>query len=290
MNLTAGARLDIKMKEYFDKLEKLPLIALPSPVIIKYGGSAMLNEQHRYALYCQLVFLACQGVSFILVHGGGHQITKALRVAGLKAKFHQGLRITDDATMKISEQVLIHQVNPQIVEELNLCCSHYGKNDKTPLGLDSRAILQSEPLNPLLGRVGKVVKVDVTKLTRALKAHPILVLPPIGSQNKQSYNINADWAAASVAIAMKAAKLIYITDEDGILDAKGNRIVTIGPAKLEELQTDGTISSGMIPKTQSIMAAIYKGVKNAQIVNGAKPYFVYRSLKNEEIGTLVVRD
>jgi len=278
------------MRGYFDELEKLSLTSLPSPIVIKYGGSAMLNKQHRYSLYCQLVFLACHGGAFILVHGGGNQITEALKVAGLKAKFHQGLRITDDATMKISEQVLIHQVNPQIVKELNHCCNYYDRNGKSPIGLDSRDILQSKPLNPLLGRVGKVTRVDVMELTRALKTHPILVLPPIGSQNKQSYNINADWAAASVAIAMRAAKLIYITDEDGILDIKGERIVTIGLTKLKELQNDGTISAGMIPKTQSIIEAVYKGVKNVQIVNGATPYFLYRALSDEKIGTLVLRD
>jgi len=288
--LNLNFQSDIKMQGYFDELEKFSLIPSPSPVIIKYCGSAMLNQQHRYALYCQLVFLACQGGAFILVHGGGHQITEALKVAGLKAKFHQGLRITDDATMKISEQVLIHQVNPQIVKEINHCCSYYDRNDKSPIGLDSRDILQSKPLNPLLGRVGKVARVNVTKLTRALKTHSILVLPPVGSQNKQSYNINADWAAASVAIAIQAAKLIYITDEDGILDAKGKRIVTIGLTKLKELQNDRTISAGMIPKTQSIIAAIYKGVKSVQIVNGSTPYFLYRALSDEKIGILVLKD
>lgn len=286
MTLAAGQ----KEREYFDRVKQLFPPSSPTQVVVKYGGSAMLDEAQRSAFYCQLVFLAQQGISFVLVHGGGHQITAALKAAGLKARFHQGLRVTDDATMRISEEVLINQVSPQIVEEINACWNCYD-GQQGALGLDSREILQSEPLNASLGRVGKVV--EVTRLAKALQTNPILVLPPIGRdrQSKLSYNINADWAAASVAMAMKAPRLIYITDEDGILDAQGKRIAEISLADLGKLREDGTISAGMIPKTQSIIAAARNGIKKTQVISGAEPYFLCRALiGDEEIGTLVVGD
>ena len=252
----------------------------------------MLEDKHRCSFYCQLIFLAQQGISFALVHGGGRQVTAGLKAAGIEAQFQRGLRVTDDATMQITERILINEINPQIVQEINDCWAAYNSSDNDRLkaiSLDARTVFQTEPLSASLGRVGKVKQVNTKSLRKSWEKNHIVVMAPIGwnTQTKLSYNINADWAAASVAIALKDSQLLYITDEDGVLDKKGNKIAQITSSELQLLQEDGTISTGMIPKTESILAAIINKVKNIRVVSGTNPHSLLRTLAgDEDIGTL----
>ena len=257
----------------------------------------MLNSQWRCAFYCQLVLLSNLGISFLLMHGGGRQITTALRAAGIKTRFHNGLRVTDDKTMGITEQVLLHEINPQIVQEINSCYAAYYENKRhksllkrQAMDLDSRELLQSTPLGTQLGRVGKITQVNSQLLEEHLVEPCLLVMSPIGRDRKTnlSYNINADWSAAAVAIAIKSSQLLYITDEEGLLNKCGERIPQVTPAELCQLQRDGIIGTGMIPKTQSMLQAAQDGVRNVAIVNGMEPYFLLKLVTGNGIyGTVL---
>ena len=265
-------------------------------LVVKYGGSTMQDMTRRHDFYCQLAPLVDQGISCVLIHGGGPQITAALTEAGIETQFVDGLRITDDATMDITEKVLLDEINPRIVREINDCCREYclvknSKRQYQALGIDGRELLSSAPLKNGLGRVGKVIKVNNELIKQQIKKHRILVLSPIGRDSKTglSYNINADWSAAAVAIALKAWQLLYITDELGLLDKQGKRILEITPPELTRLQNDGTISRGMIPKTQSMLVAAKKGIKNIAVISGQEPFFLLKNIGcKENLGTKLI--
>ena len=233
-------------------------------VVIKYGGNAMVNEQLKDAVMNDLVTLTLLGVRVVLVHGGGPDINRMLKLVGVKSHFENGLRVTDDATMEIVQQVLAGKVNKDLVAKLHgrgvgLC------------GIDGQMI-HCEQLDESLGHVGEITRVDTTLIKNLLDLHYIPVIATVGMDDAGSaYNINADTAAAEIAIALGAEKLVSMTDIAGLLRDKDDETTLIPQVELSEIEgykTAGVISGGMIPKLTGMADAIYQGVHEAVIIDG----------------------
>ena len=233
-------------------------------VVIKYGGNAMVNEALKDAVMNDLVTLTLLGVRVVLVHGGGPDIDRMLKLVGVESRFVDGLRVTDDATMEVVQQVLAGKVNKDLVAKLRgrgvgLC------------GIDGQMI-HCGPLDERLGRVGVISSVDTTLIKNLLDLQYIPVIATVGMDDAGgAYNINADTAAARIAIALGAQKLVSMTDIAGLLrnkedDATLIQEVEIG--EIEALKNEGILSGGMIPKVEGMADAIRQGVHEAVILDG----------------------
>jgi acetylglutamate kinase len=257
-------------------------------VVIKYGGNAMINEDLRQSVMADIVLLNLIGVKVVLVHGGGPHIKEMLNKIGLESKFLNGLRVTDAATMKIVQMVLAGQVNKDLV---NLIGSLGG--DAIGLcGLDDQMI-KVRKQDDALGYVGKIVDVDVEIIRDNLDKGYIPVISTIGTDTQgQSYNINADTAAAVIAGALNAECMLNMTDIDGVLEDKekpDTLIRTMTLTQAEELKKRGIIAGGMLPKVQCCTDAIQAGVKRVFIINGTVPHAILIELLTEEgLGTMFI--
>lgn len=257
-------------------------------IVIKYGGNAMIDEDLRKSVMADIVLLNLIGIKVVLVHGGGPHIKDMLHKVGLESKFLNGLRVTDEATMKIVQMVLAGQVNKDLV---NLIGSLGG--DAIGLcGLDDQMI-KVRKQDDELGFVGRITDVDVEIIRDNLDKGYIPVISTIGTDTKgQSYNINADTAAAVIAGALNAECMLNMTDIDGVLEDKDNpdtliRSMTLTQA--EELKKRGVIAGGMIPKVQCCTDAVQAGVKRVFIINGTVPHAILIELLTEEgLGTMFV--
>ncbi len=254
-------------------IEALPYIQklYNKTVVIKYGGNAMINEELKHSVMEDVTLLKYVGMHPVVVHGGGPDISAALKTYQIESKFVGGLRVTDAQTMAVAQMVLVGKTNKEIVSLLN----QYGGKAVGICGIDG-SLIECEPLdkdadgNPVdLGYVGKIVKVNTELLLKLTNDEFIPVIAPIGMDKKgQSYNINADTVAGAVAAAVSAEKLMFLTDVEGVKDTEGNIIYSMSPEKANALIDDGTISGGMIPKVRGCIEAVEQGVKRVHIIDG----------------------
>ena len=274
-------------------IEALPYIQRlwGKTVVIKYGGNAMKSDNLTHKILEDVTLLKYVGINPILVHGGGPEINAMLKRVNVESSFHNGLRITDAATMEIVQMVLAGKLNKNIVSDI-------GRLGGKAIGLCGKdaQLIKVKKKPPLadgvdLGFVGDIVSVN-TKLLETLCADEYIpVISSVGTDdNGDSYNINADTAAAAIAAALKAEKLIFLTDIDGVRadpedPASLFPILTIDQAK--ELIADGTISGGMIPKVTACTDAIEKGVRRVHILNGTIPHpIILEIFTDRGIGTM----
>lgn len=256
-------------------------------IVVKYGGNAMIDEELKQQVMEDIVLLWLIGVEIVLVHGGGPEISDMMAKIGKKPNFVGGLRVTDEETIDIVQAVLAGKVNKSLVSLLEV----KGGKAVGISGLDGR-LIQAKMKNPELGYVGEITGVNTELVTGLLDGGYIPVVATVASDDSgQSYNINGDTAAAHIAGALKAERLIMMTDVAGILrdvTDPTSLIDSISVDEAQELFGDGTISGGMIPKVQCCIEAISRGVQNAVIMDGRVPHAILMELLTDEgAGTMV---
>ena len=259
-------------------------------VVVKYGGNAMINEALKQQVMEDLVLLHLVGVKVVLVHGGGPEITEMLSKVGKETQFVDGLRVTDAETAEIVQMVLAGKINKSLV---NLLGTKGGKAMGIS-GIDAH-IIEAEVKDERLGFVGNITKVNVEPIKNLIDNDYIPVISTVACDDKGNvYNVNADTAAAYIAGALNAERLISMTDIAGILKDKDDPtslIPCIDVAEAKELFNDGTISGGMIPKVECCLEAISKGVKKVVIMDGRVPHsLLIETMTDEGAGTMVVKE
>lgn len=274
-------------------IEALPYIQKFSgkTVVVKYGGNAMINEDLKNSVIEDIILLKYIGLNPIVVHGGGPDISKALNEKGVKSQFINGLRVTDEETVKVAQEVLIGKTNKEIVALIN----KHGGRAVGISGIDAsfiecekqKTIVDGEEVD--IGYVGKIKKVKREVLDLLYKDQWIPVIAPIGTDCEgNSYNVNADTVAAAVAAAVEAEKLILLTDVEGIKDKNGDIVYEAVPADIDRMIEDGTISGGMIPKVQGCVDALNEGVTGVHIIDGRISHCLLLEIFTKTgIGTLI---
>jgi acetylglutamate kinase len=281
-------------------LEALPYIRrfYNKTIVIKYGGHAMVDEDLKDKFARDVVMMKYIGINPVVVHGGGPQIGSLLKKLGKESKFIQGMRVTDEETMDIVEMVLVGMVNKEIVGLIN---RHGGKAvglsgkdgnlieaEKYYLNDDKAKNTPSEIID--IGLVGKVKAVNVELIVSLGQNGFIPVIAPTGIGDKgETYNINADIVAGEVAAALKAEKLLLLTDVAGVLDANKNLIQTMTNHDALNLIDDGTVEGGMFPKVKCCLKALRGGVKKAHIIDGRLKHAILLEVFTDKgIGTEIV--
>jgi acetylglutamate kinase len=255
-------------------------------VVVKYGGNAMTND--NLSTFAQdVVLMASVGMKPLVVHGGGPQIGELMARLGKVPEFRQGLRVTDAETLDIARMVLVGKINRDIVSAINV----HAPVAVGVSGEDAGLILAAQR-SPELGYVGDVAEVKPAILERLLAQSLIPVVATIGNDEAgQAYNINADTAAGAIAESLNAAKLVYLTDVEGIRQDKHDPTTLISSIpcdSLEPLLKDGTVGEGMIPKVASCVHAVRAGVAQAHVLDGRVPHTLLLELfTNEGVGTMV---
>ena len=258
-------------------------------IVVKYGGNAMVSDELRHAVISDIILLSLVGIRVVVVHGGGPEISEMLKKLGKESKFVDGLRYTDEETMDIVQQVLCGRVNKDLVATLN----RLGGRALGLCGLDG-ALLQAKKLDDKYGQVGDITKVDAAPVIDALNDGYIPVVATVaqGVDAEVSYNINADTAAAKLAVALHAEKLILLTDVRGLLRDHKNEETLIHVVELPEvpgLVKDGIIQGGMIPKVDCCVEAVRSGVERTHILDGRIPHSILiEMLSDEGIGTMLL--
>jgi len=283
------------VKQLIDKAEVL-IEALPyiqrfrdQTIVIKYGGSAMADADLRASFAIDVVLLKYIGMRPVIVHGGGPQIGSILARLGVETRFVDGLRVTDDQTMEVVEMVLCGKVNREIVELIQ----RGGGRAIGLTGSDGGMLRVTRRLAPDrdLGRVGRVESVDTSAITAATDADFVPVIAPIGvDAGGVSHNVNADEAAGAIAGALGAAKLILLTDVEGVKDASGRLVRELSVAEARKLTAEGAIREGMLPKLDCCLHALEKGVARAHVVDGRVLHAILLEIFTDGgVGTLLVR-
>ena len=257
--------------------------------VIKYGGSAMEDPELCRQVVADIEMLKLMGVRIVLVHGGGKAINAMLKRLDVPVKFKDGLRVTDDETMEAVQEVLVGHVNQQLVWALN----EYGHNAVGISGADGKT-LKAEPVDPDLGRVGRIREVDASLINTILDDGYIPVVATVGCGPDGFYNINADVAADKIAEAMGAAKLIYLTDVDGLFrdfSDEDSLVAQLTRTETHELLESGTLDGGMIPKIRSVAEALDAGVSEVVILNGTYPHSLLLEIFTDAgCGTMFTQD
>lgn len=256
-------------------------------VVVKYGGNAMINEELKKQVMEDIVLLSLVGVKIVLVHGGGPEISEMMDLVGKKPEFVDGLRVTDKQTVDIVQMVLAGKVNKTLVNLLEM----KGGKAMGISGMDGR-LIEAKIRDPRLGYVGSITNINIAPVTDLLEKDYIPVISTVGCDREGNvYNINGDTAAAYIAGALGAERLIMMTDIAGILRDKADPSTLIRKVTLNEadkLFEDGIISGGMIPKVNCCIDAIHKGVKKVIIMDGRVPHSILMEiLTNEGAGTMV---
>ena len=274
-------------------IEALPYIQRlwGKTVVIKYGGNAMIDEDLTHKILEDVTLLKYVGINPILVHGGGPEINAMLKRVNVQSSFHNGLRITDGATMEIVQMVLAGKLNKNIAAQI-------GTLGGKAIGLCGKdaGLIRVKKKAPLadgvdLGYVGEIVGVNTKLLNSLCEDEYIPVISTVGvDEHGESYNINADTAASAIATALKAEKLIFLTDIDGVRRDPADPTTLFPILTVEHAQSliaDGTISGGMIPKVNSCIDAIEKGVRRVHILNGTIPHpIILEIFTDRGIGTM----
>ena len=259
-------------------------------VVIKYGGNAMVNEQLKQQVMEDIALLWLIGVKVVLVHGGGPEISETMKRLGKQAQFVNGLRVTDKETVDIVQMVLAGKVNKTLVNLLQMKGGHaVGLS-----GIDG-GIIEATMKDEALGYVGKITRIRTQPITDLLEKNYVPVISTIASDRLgNTYNINGDTAAAYIAGALNAERLIMMTDIAGILRDKDDPSTLIPALTVKEakkLFDEGVISGGMIPKVDCCIEAIGKGVKHVVIMDGRVPHSILMELLTDEgAGTMVMGD
>lgn len=264
-------------------------------VVIKYGGSAMEDPVLVESVLKDIVFLEAVGINPVIVHGGGKAISAKMKEAGLEAKFAAGLRVTDADSIRIVDEVLNTNVNPKIVENIN---SHGGSavtiKGQQVFRCNKRPPVQHDGQEVDLGFVGELSSCEVACVQEEVDRHVVPVISPLAQDKQgQSYNINADTAAAQMAVALNAPRVIYLSDVNGILRDPENpqsRIISVDIPGIDELKADGTLSGGMLPKVDSFVKCLNSGVEKIHLIDGRIPHALLLELFTDRgIGTEIVR-
>ncbi|MDD6763806.1 MAG: acetylglutamate kinase [Clostridiales bacterium] len=263
-------------------------------VVIKYGGNAMINEELKNQVMEDITILKFIGLNPIVVHGGGPDISKALDEKGVKSKFVNGLRVTDELTVQVAQEVLIGKTNKEIVSLLNKT----GGRAVGISGIDAsfiecekqKTVADGEEVD--IGYVGKIKHIKRCILDLLCNDQWIPVIAPIGvDEEGHSYNINADTVASEIAAAVQAEKLILLTDVEGIKDENGDIVYEAGIDRINEMIENGTINGGMIPKVKGCMDAIKRGVTGVHIIDGRIPHCLLLEIFTKTgIGSLIKSD
>ncbi|MBY0248117.1 MAG: acetylglutamate kinase [Nitrospiraceae bacterium] len=286
-------------------IESLPYIRAfrGKTVVVKYGGHAMTDTSLKERFAQNVVLLKYVGINPVIIHGGGPQIDKMLDRLGIEAKFRHGVRVTDEATMEIVEMVLAGQINMEITDLIN----RHGGSAVGLSGKDGGLIL-SKPLTAKawaesldrdwddkdddgdFGLVGDIERVDPSLLHKLQGDHYIPIIAPIGTDREgNTYNINADLVAGAIAGALRAEKLVMMTDIKGIRDAKGHHLSTVSRKDVQRMVKKGTITEGMLPKVHACLDAIDAGVGKAHIIDGRIPHAILLEIFTRKgIGTEIV--
>jgi len=236
-------------------------------VVIKFGGHAMESDEAMETFARDIVLMQQVGVNPVIVHGGGPMINKMLERLNIKSDFVDGKRVTDEATMEVVEMVLSGLVNKRIVQAINA----QGGRAVGLSGKDAN-LITCDPADPKLGLVGIPRDIDPTLLNKLFEADMIPVIAPLGAgDNGETFNINGDTVAGSIAANLKADRLLLLTDVSGVKNAKGEVLTELTPEKIRELTASGVIAGGMIPKTETALIAIEGGVRAAVILDGRAP-------------------
>ena len=262
-------------------------------VVVKYGGNALAGSSDVDAASTfarDIALMHAVGIKPVVVHGGGPQISALMERLGKKPEFRNGLRVTDQETIEIASMVLLGTVNPQLVSAINV----HGARAVGVSGQDA-GLLQVEQRDPELGFVGDIHAVDPTVLLSAINDNAIPVVATIGSDSSgQAYNVNADTAAAAIAVALGAEKLIYLTDIEGLRAVKDDPASLIRKATASEVDAmlkTGSIDGGMIPKMESCVSALQQSVHDCHILDGRIAHVLLIELFTiAGVGTMISQD
>ena len=286
------------MDLYFSNAERAEVLTAALPyikqysgktVVIKYGGNAMINEQLKQQVMEDIALLWLIGVKVVLVHGGGPEISETMAKLGKQSVFVNGLRVTDKETVDIVQMVLAGKVNKSLVNLIQMKGGHaVGLS-----GIDG-GIIEAKMKNEELGYVGEITKIRTQPITDLLEKNYIPVISTVASdRNGNVYNINGDTAAAYIAGALGATRLIMMTDIAGILrdkDDPATLLPQVSITEAKELYESGVISGGMIPKVDCCIEALERGVSNVVIMDGRIPHSILMELLTDEgAGTMVMK-
>ena len=286
------------MENLFSNAERAEVLTAALPyikkysgkiVVVKYGGNAMVNEQLKQQVMEDIALLWLIGEKVVLVHGGGPEISQTMKRLGKEAVFVDGLRVTDKETVDIVQMVLAGKINKTLVNLIQMKGGHaVGLS-----GIDG-GIIEAKMKNEALGYVGEITKIRTQPITDLLEKNYIPVISTVASDRQgNTYNINGDTAAAYIAGALGAERLIMMTDIAGILKDKDDPSTLIPVVTVEEakkLQDEGVVSGGMIPKVECCIEALEHGVKHVVIMDGRIPHSILMELLTDEgAGTMVMK-
>lgn len=288
--------MDLLIKKAGILIEALPYIQhfAGKTIVVKYGGNAMINDELKNAVMEDLTLLKYIGLNPILVHGGGPDISSALKSFNIESKFINGLRVTDEETVKVAQMVLVGKTNKEIVSLLN----QKGGNALGICGIDGNLIKCKKLYTDVdgkktdIGFVGDIIDVNTKVLDYIIKDEFIPVVAPIGvGENGESYNINADTVAGALAASLKAEKLIMLTDVEGIKTSSGDKdelLYYTNKKQILELISSGVITGGMIPKVMGCLEALDSGVNSVHIIDGRVPHCLLLEIFTKSgVGTMI---
>ena len=236
-------------------------------VVIKFGGNAMGDAEAMASFARDIVLMRQVGVNPVVVHGGGPMINAMLDKLGIESTFVRGKRVTDEATVEVVEMVLSGLVNKRIVQAINA----EGGRAAGLSGKDG-SLMVGDPASEDLGFVGQPADMDPTILTTLMEAEMIPVIAPLGAgRNGETWNVNGDTAAGAIAASLDADRLLLLTDVSGVKNDEGEVLTELTPDQIRQLTKDGVIAGGMIPKTETALAAIEGGVRAVVILDGRAP-------------------
>jgi acetylglutamate kinase len=266
-------------------------------IVVKYGGHAMVDEQLKADFARDVTLLKFTGMNPVVVHGGGPQINRVLDQMGMQHQFVKGMRLTDEATMDVVEMVLGGKVNKDIVSQIN-------KQGGKAVGLSGKdgALIRAKKLHIVYqedenkppeiidpGLVGQVTQINPNIINTLSQQGFIPIIAPVGTGDSgETYNINADLVASSIAVALSAKRLVLLTDVEGVLNVSGELISSIDMETIDQMIKEKTISGGMIPKIECALEALKSGVEKVHIINGSKRHALLLELFTDKgIGTEV---
>jgi acetylglutamate kinase len=280
-------------------IEALPYIRrfYGMTIVVKYGGHAMVDDQLKADFARDITLMKFTGLNPVVVHGGGPQINKVLDQMGMKHQFIKGMRLTDEATMDVVEMVLGGKVNKDIVTQINKqggkAVGLSGKDGELIRAKKLHIVYQEDENKPPEiidpGLVGQVTKINPSIINTLSREGFIPIIAPVGTGDSgETYNINADLVASSMAVALSAKRLILLTDVEGVLNLSGELISSINMEKIDQMIKEKTISGGMIPKIECALEALKGGVEKVHIINGSKRHALLLELFTDKgIGTEV---